>query len=74
MIENLTQSDTVTFSVSVNTCTTQDTFTFDQLGIELSDYETGAELDNAIDEMYLDWLHSSCNQSYWISKPNQQGD
>lgn len=70
MIKNLTQSDTVTFSVSVGTSAQQDTFTFDQLGIDLSDYETDAELDNAIYEMYLDWLIGVCNQSYWINKPN----
>ena len=69
MIDNLTQSDTVTFSVSVGTNAQQDTFTFDQLGIDLSDYETDAEIDNAINEMYLDWLHGNCSQSYWINKP-----
>lgn len=70
MIDNLTQSDTVTFSVSVNTCKQQDTFTFDQLGIDLSDYETEEELDIAINEMYLDWLHGNGDRSYWINKPN----
>lgn len=67
-------SKKVTFSFSPGYvgCTRKETFTLEELGIDVNDFETEDELEAEIQEQFEQWVWDNANATWYVEGDNNE--